>query len=705
MPPVPSEHRVVAPSPSGPARGLTSAAAAVAVVALAWVGSYRDFEFLRMKFVRATVSAERGELRAELPTPPADRVARLPTPLALIVELDNASDRPAALTFRVGGATLCEWTVAPRAHGRADCAIARSLLQPGAALVVTGPADGWSVSQAEVASHHGRTIGVGEVLVLPRGSSAVTPVSPIVALALGALAAALVLVPSARLPLFPRILHWGVVCLSAAIVVAMILSRFVTPFVVVISPGALALLIAVSALPRAWRVALWMAGEVRRRLRGHDRARRALAAIIVAGVALAAITAVAQFVRAGRGGNDSSFIHVNKTYYDGHPLLSTRADVRQTLVIEDPGGYDGQFMYFEAFDPFIRQFADRPAVYLQFIDNPPYRYARIGYVWLIDLVSLGDWRRFPTAMLLILMISGAVCVYVLGRLAQAHGVSPLWGLLALLIPGLWQSLFNALPEALVAATVLAGYLAWQRGRMVLAAFVFACAILTRETALIGLLCLLMPMLAARQHRDAFVLSLAVVPWVLWHVYVGVTLMPAFGAAAFFGSSPVVGVPFAGLSRMFTAAATHHYFPNLPILERAGFWFPLVLVSGLVTAIACALRRPSGPAVAAVFYGLIAVSFTYTQVWAHVSNGQRASYELFVWMAIVTVTMWTSWSRPWRVGVGAFWTFSGVFTFGLSFDGEAVRASLPVFAAAVVVWVVARLTIRAERAEAARLPVQ
>ncbi len=109
--------------------------------------------------------------------------------------------------------------------------------------------------------------------------------------------------------------------------------------------------------------------------------------------------------------------------------------MQRSLILEKGGGYDGQFFYFEAYDPFLRRFASHPAAYRTFIDAPPYRFGRIGYVWLTTAFSLDNWQAYPRTMVWLVFAAIVACSLILGVVAKDAGLSPALGGLVILIPG------------------------------------------------------------------------------------------------------------------------------------------------------------------------------------------------------------------------------------------------------------------------------
>jgi hypothetical protein len=74
------------------------------------------------------------------------------------------------------------------------------------------------------------------------------------------------------------------------------------------------------------------------------------------------------------------------------------------------------------------------------------------------------------------------------------------------------------------------------------------------------------------------------------------------------------------------------------------------------------------------YGALAVSLNFRQIWIHVGNGQRGTFELFVALALLSMSVpaehrWMRWCRS------AFWTGAAVYVFWGAFDARLVRDAL------------------------------
>ncbi len=331
-------------------------------------------------------------------------------------------------------------------------------------------------------------------------------------------------------------------------------------------------------------------------------------------------------------------------------------------------------MYFAAFDPFIRAYRDTPKQYGDFIDFPPYRYSRIGFTWLTTAVALGEWRRYPAAMIWLVVFGLFASSFILAGIARDHGASPWWGATVLLVPGFWRSLEWGLPEPLAAAWLLGGYWALTRMRWWVAGVCFAGSLLTRETDVVVIFLLLAWQLFSGRRREAFLAGLvAVAPLAAWRVYVGLTFFSTFGWVAFFPTPSDMEVPFKGFVDLWRVVASGAY---PPVFEAAALWFPLLLMAACGLAVAFAIRRPSALTLANLFYASIALSFNYGAVWLHIGNAERITYELFILLAVGSIAL--ARARGLRWAVYGFWAASAIYVFFVTYNAGLIRSAIVPF---------------------------
>jgi hypothetical protein len=589
-----------------------------------------------------------------------DRALRPPFALILSASTDRA---PATLRVLADGRPVCDIAVASAAT-RFDCAVRDGWDTPGDhSVVLEGPADGWTLEYLEVATHHGRARGFLELFIVPEGSRAYQPIRWPFAIVAGLLFALATLVAPFPMPRWLRITHHvasgTVVALAAVVTVAPRLSDFV----VLVSAKSLCLAAALLVAPRLWVLATASSRAIAAQM---NPARRALLSCVAVGALVAAAFAalIAQRVEPFNG-NYSGMLSISKRFYEANPLFTGRADIRRSLAIEEDAGYDGQFMFYMAFDPLMRRFADDPEQYGRVADAPAYRYGRIGFSWLTHVIAIGHWRAFPTVMIGIIVLSLTLGAAGLARLAQLHGMPATTGLLVLLVPGFWQSVQVVLPEPLAASLLIAGFLAVSRERYVIASVCFAFAILVRETVALVVLCLAFSVWQ-RGDRALAVrwLAATVLPVACWRLYIGSVLYPVMGTMAFVQNPGDLTVPFKGMVTLISRALSGEYYDGDPGMVRAALYYPFVVTTALLVAARFAWVRRDALACAALGYGFIAVSLNFPAVWIHVGNGQRTTYELFLTLAMLTAISWRG-MGPWaRGGLFAFWVLVGGFvTYG------------------------------------------
>lgn len=659
-------------------RGKRLLAAALVATALCLVFSTRvfvSFDGLRVKLVKTPIAAAAGQVRVQ--TASDARAAVLSAPVALIAVLHNTGLSQEVFSIVADSQPVCEVRVPARSTVRADCVVARSWSPgPEHTLVVTGVADNWALDFLEVATHHGSSSRLLSFLVLPDVASAYQRPGPVAVAAVWILLCLILVVRpvetwSPRAVWVHRLVSGGLVVMVGAMVV----SPWVSPFLLVMPAGSFAKVAILLLARRLWRIGAGVAGGVEWAARHQTRWRPGVAVAAVAVVVAGAYGMVMRYSAREFDGNFTGLLRISAAGFDRSPLLAGRADVRATLALLPHEGYDGQFMYFAVFDPLLRRFRDDPVQYRTVVDAAPYRFGRIGFPWLVRAVAGSRWNWYPTVMMGLVLLGTAASAAAVARLAQLSGMSGLWGLIVLAVPGFWQSVRVVLPEPLAAAALLLGYLCVLHRRIGLAVVLLASSLLIRETGLVFIVALLAFMPGSTfAGRDRWWLAMSAAPLVLWRLYLAARLWPDWGWDGLFFNSHNVAVPLLGVMRVWTAVWTGAYHPLVPELARAAAWFPIVLA--LVAATAVALRRHASRAlgVALIVYAAMALSFTFPTVWGHVANAERASYEVFVLLAMVSVCG-HAFSRGQRAALVACWIASALFVLYGAHDALGTREAL------------------------------
>ncbi len=631
-----------------------------------------EFHPIRAKVAQAPIASTDGIVRVTTAGFPQLRSLR--PPFALIARIKTSAAGTERFTFEVNGAPACERRVAGGATRRVDCAVSGAG-QPGAApeVVIQGPSTAWTLEYLELATHHGNTSGLLTVFVLPRDSAGYVSPSALWTLALWIAVAAILAFPSPRLASrYARMLYRTIAGALILLLAISQCSQWISAFRVVLPTRTFMTCLAVLLAPRLWVAVRWL---LKREDAAGSRwlalARAGLVALLVLAAFLGVVTAR---LSDSYSGNYSGFLLIARSAFDANPLLNGRDDVRRTLVLQN-SGYDGQFMYFATFDPFLRAYKDTPSTYRLVMDSPAYRYGRVGFSLLARALSFGRWQWYPATMVWLILGALALAAFALARLAQGQSAPAALGLLIVLVPGFWPSLQSGLPEPVAAAAIVAGILCFSRGRWALAGALFAVSLLVRETGIVAVACVAGAGLFSDRRREAFLVGLfAVGVMAIWRLYVAWVLFPDLGIEAILSHPPDLGWPFAGVADLWRAVAEGSYYGAAPEFSRAAIAFPVLLAGGLLLSVVLAFVAPSATSVAAVVYALIGICLNFPAIWVHVANGQRGTFELFIMLALSTAAFRT-YPRAVRAGLVGFWCAAAAYVFFLTFDAAAIRSAL------------------------------
>ena len=180
---------------------------------------------------------------------------------------------------------------------------------------------------------------------------------------------------------------------------------------------------------------------------------------------------------------------------------STR--VPSDLPVGTGSGYDGQFYYRLALDPFDLA---RTAFGIR-LDSFS-RVERMGYPFLAWLVARGQHASVPLALVVVNVIACGIVALAGGLLARSAGRHALWGLV---FAGYWGYLWTLgrdLTELTAAAFLLLGLAAMVRRAPILSGVALLCATVSKETSvlLVGTLALTALYLRLKEPQREPVLS-------------------------------------------------------------------------------------------------------------------------------------------------------------------------------------------------------
>lgn len=315
-------------------------------------------------------------------------------------------------------------------------------------------------------------------------------------------------------------------------------------------------------------------------------------------------------------------------------------------------GYDGQFYYRLALDPFTDQPTDRGITF----DRPAYRQQRILYPLLAWVASGGDERRAPLALVLVNVAAMFAIGWVGGVIAKSAGRHALWGVLFAAYPGFVVSLTNDLTEIVAAALVLGALGLLRSRRDALAVLGLAGAALARETTLLLAVAVALArgVAAPRGPRSWLPFALPLLLLLAWQAVLGVR----WGAVPAGQSGEAFDPPFLGI--LAAAWLNGERFSG----AQAAVWAAAIgVVLGTIALGARAMRTARLAHERIAWYGyLVVAAVLEANIWA---NGAilRTLTELGMLTALMALG-----ARP-----GVRWALLGM---QLGLSGLLVATRLP-----------------------------
>lgn len=170
-----------------------------------------------------------------------------------------------------------------------------------------------------------------------------------------------------------------------------------------------------------------------------------------------------------------------------NPTVFVGADARwsdarvlgRDFIVDKNSGYDGQFYYRLARDPFTTT----RSAYGVTLDMPAYRHQRILYPFLAWCLSFGKAAWTPWALIAVNLIAFCAIGWLGGAWAKLESQHAMWGALPLFHLGFSFSLLGDLTEIVEIAFLLGGLLLVKKKRFGRASLCLCLAVLAKETAL------------------------------------------------------------------------------------------------------------------------------------------------------------------------------------------------------------------------------
>jgi hypothetical protein len=318
----------------------------------------------------------------------------------------------------------------------------------------------------------------------------------------------------------------------------------------------------------------------------------------------------------------------------GH-VYTHPAQLPRGLLLVPSAGYDGQFYYRLALDPFNWHHTA-----FGITMDQSYRYTRIGYPILAWIFSLGQHQLVPVVLVVLNLLGVAAIAMLGGQFARESGRHALWGLAFAAYFGLVISVGRDTAEPLAEACMLGGLLAYRRattGMYLLATALFAWGAITRETILFAPAAIAVTRLIAMARRRATP-GLADLTWVAPAAVYGLVEVAVHFVVK--GEFPLLANSDRNLTVPFTAMVdalrydvahinTAHLSPiDIALLEYATL--AIFILAGLT--VITLTTAPAHERLAFVFF-VLQLGLLSSQIWTSTFGEGRSLIEPYL-MALV-----------------------------------------------------------------------
>lgn len=302
----------------------------------------------------------------------------------------------------------------------------------------------------------------------------------------------------------------------------------------------------------------------------------------------------------------------------GDRFADPRAVPENLAVAADSAGYDGQFYYRLALNPFTR---DRGEFGIRF-DYPVYRHQRILYPFLAWLLAAGRPAAIPFTLVAVNWIAMGMIGWASAKIAQLFGQHALWSAAVWLFPGFLLSLARDCVEIVEIACLAVGVILLVQRKLGWAAVAFSAAALAKESAIL---------VAAGLAAGFFLSEREPSRWrylhiVFWPLAVHATFKLAlfwWWSAPFSLGTGVLTAPFAGL-----AARPWRGFEAFELLLLALMVLPAIF--GL-------MRNPLSRRFALAWVPSLALLVSLDQrVWIEDWSFLRAAAEYWTLAAVIAM---------------------------------------------------------------------
>jgi hypothetical protein len=291
----------------------------------------------------------------------------------------------------------------------------------------------------------------------------------------------------------------------------------------------------------------------------------------------------------------------------------------KTFVNKESVGYDGQFYYYIAHDPFILGQA------FDHIDVPAYRYQRIIYPLTAWILSFGQSTLIPYMMVAVNFLGILSGTWVIILILKHFGRSPWYSLFYPASWGFLLSLLRSLPEPLALTFVVMSVFFYLKGKIFWQSLSLSLAALTQETTLLVSMAFFFAFLWEKDFRSSGYLLYPPLTFLLWQIYIHIR----FHTFSYVGGTLNFGLPFLGILEKF-GSLLHS---RLSLETTSEFLFLILILFFIFTAFYQGIKYYSFLTLAFFIYALMTTLFNHL-IWVEPWSYGRATLGLLAFNFLV-----------------------------------------------------------------------
>ncbi len=291
----------------------------------------------------------------------------------------------------------------------------------------------------------------------------------------------------------------------------------------------------------------------------------------------------------------------------------------KTLVHQGSVGYDGQYYYYIAHDPFIQgQSYDH-------IDFPAYRYQRIIYPLVVWLAAFGHSPLIPWMMVAVNLLGILLGTWFIILILKHFGRSPWYSLFYPASWGFLLCLLRSLPEPLAITFAVMAVYFYLKGKTARQVISLSLAGLTQETALLVSMGFLFYALGRKEFRRSLYLLSPFVAYLSWQLY----LYAHFRIFSFLGGTQNFGLPFQGILEKFILLGQGN-----PSYEKISELLYLILITILIISALYNIYKDYNP-LTLIFLGYALMTTLLNHlIWVEPWSYARATLGLLVFNLLI-----------------------------------------------------------------------